>query len=439
MDSLKIFLTSGILNANDVEDSIKEDLMKTLLKEVHDLTKIKKPTENFPYWYTYVYEGEGKEKKRKKLFEKTEKKLLEKLVKFYALGNEKNPAKMTFKELYFEWVEYKKKTFVKRSPSTFKKYKTDYKSQIADSPIEKLRLCDLNETILTELLIELVLDREMKVSTFKNIYSYFNMALEYAYKHHYILNNLMDFVEKTEIIQYAYDADSDEDDDSDDEEIRVFTIEEKALILKAVWEHETKYPTYMPDYAIELAFLTGMRVSELAALKWKNIKEDFIYIRLAEHRNDYDDRPSEKTIGLPKKKKKRKFPMTDELRELFARIQALGMENPEGYVFVDENGKRYEASTISCASFRRGKEAGIPKASIHRIRRTVSSELNAVLPRATVAALLGHTEKVNRDFYDYDVTTLEEKLDALKKVNGKFSKFSNIVPFEEGKKIAKAL
>lgn len=199
------------------------------------------------------------------------------------------------------------------------------------------------------------------------------------------------------------------------------------------------YPAYMPDYAIELAFITGMRVSELAALKWKNVKEDYIYIRLAEHRKDYDDRPTEKTIGLPKNKKFRKFPMTDELRELFARIKALGMESPEGYVFVDENGKRYEASTISCASFRRGKEAGILKASIHRIRRTVSSMLNAVLPRATVAALLGHTEKVNRDYYDYDVTTLEEKLSALNKVNAEFSKFSKILPFEKGKKNSESL
>ena len=73
--------------------------------------------------------------------------------------------------------------------------------------------------------------------------------------------------------------------------------------MKAVWKHETKYPTYMPDYAIELAFLTGMRVSELAALRWKNIKDDYIFIKLAEHRKNYDDRPTEKTIGRPKNKK----------------------------------------------------------------------------------------------------------------------------------------
>lgn len=44
----------------------------------------------------------------------------------------------------------------------------------------------------------------------------------------------MDFVEKAEIAQYAYDTDSNEDDDEDDTEIRVFTLEEKALVLKAV-------------------------------------------------------------------------------------------------------------------------------------------------------------------------------------------------------------
>lgn len=107
--------------------------------------------------------------------------------------------------------------------------------------------------------------------------------------------------------------------------------------------------------------------------------------------------------------------------------------------FVDENGNGYTASTISCASFRRGKEAGIKKASIPRLRRRVSSELNTVLDSVTVANLLGHTVTSNLQCYRYNYSSLEEKLAGLHLVDNLFSYFSNIYPFYEDKKTAKAL
>lgn len=50
----------------------------------------------------------------------------------------------------------------------------------------------------------------------------------------------------------------------------------------------------MPDYAIELALLTGMRVGEIAALHWSDIDNKHIHVDFSEHRIDYKDRPSGK-------------------------------------------------------------------------------------------------------------------------------------------------
>ena len=47
------------------------------------------------------------------------------------------------------------------------------------------------------------------------------------------------------------------------------------------------------------------------------------------------------------------------------------------------------------------------------IRRTVSSKLRTTLPRATVAALMGHLEETNENHYNYDVTNIEIKKMAL--------------------------
>lgn len=54
------------------------------------------------------------------------------------------------------------------------------------------------------------------------------------------------------------------------------------------------YAYYMPDYAIELALLTGMRVGEIAALHWSDIDNKHIHVDFSEHRIDYKDRPSGK-------------------------------------------------------------------------------------------------------------------------------------------------
>ncbi len=84
---------------------------------------------------------------------------------------------------------------------------------------------------------------------------------------------------------------------------------------------------YIQDYAIELATLTGMRVGELAALKWECISKDELSINYSEHRMDFDDKPCEYYIGEPKNGKCRPFPMSDEIQALLDRVKAVQTEH----------------------------------------------------------------------------------------------------------------
>ncbi|MBQ8234866.1 MAG: tyrosine-type recombinase/integrase, partial [Bacilli bacterium] len=184
---------------------------------------------------------------------------------------------------------------------------------------------------------------------------------------------------------------------------------------------------YMPDYAIELAMLTGMRVGELAALSWDMLDENFIHIRRSEHRLDYRDKKSELIIGEPKNGKYRSIPITSEIRNLLNKIKTLNLQSEENFIFVREDGSRYTSHDISCAVNRRGKEVGIEKVSVHRVRRTVSSQLNYILPRKDVATLLGHSEKVNEEHYDYSLAEIKAKKQALSQVSVNIINFSDLV------------
>lgn len=105
--------------------------------------------------------------------------------------------------------------------------------------------------------------------------------------------------------------------------------------------------------------MTGMRVGEIASLKWNSIDDEYIHIDYSERRLDYSDRPSELVIGEPKNRKHRRFPVTPEITELLDRIHNLDIQS--GFVFVRKTGERYTGHDISCAIDRRANEAGIKK------------------------------------------------------------------------------
>ena len=182
----------------------------------------------------------------------------------------------------------------------------------------------------------------------------------------------------------------------------------------------------MPDYAIEMAMLTGMRVGELAALKWNCVDDDYIHIDYSEHRLDYKDKPSELIVGEPKNRKHRKIPLTNDMYLLFGRIKSLSFTEKAEFVFSDKYGERHTAQEIGLAAIRRCREAGIEKGTIHRIRRTVSSILNQKLPQKVVAEMLGHTETVNEMYYNYSIAEISEKTNAL-------SQLSDIINVNETK------
>ena len=78
------------------------------------------------------------------------------------------------------------------------------------------------------------------------------------------------------------------------------------------------------------------------------------------------------------------------------------------------------------ATTRRGEWAGIEKVSIHRIRRTVASNLivNGV-PSLVVSDWLGHEPEVDARHYQYNTLTLAEQRRLLEDTETK------IIPFRE--------
>ena len=415
------FLNRGIIVPGDIALG-QEVVMYKILDNVHTY-KIAHTSDG--RWTTRVSDPtkpDGTRMIRRK--SKTE--LYSFLIKFYDLCPDTDK---TISDVFKEWCDYKA-TFIDAtnkpiSPTTIKRYKNDFRRFLAGTPIE-VESINIDNMTLEEMLIAVIQVKKPFNKAWSNFHGNLNQIFMYAVRKRYIKSNPFDYIDKDKVMSFCVP-----DNVSDDSD-RIMTLDELRGLINATYKQIAKHPKYMCNYAILLACLIGLRSGELSALRWENIDDDFIHVVIAERRFDYDDH-SEIVIGEPKNRKHRHIPITEDIRALLDQIRSLNMDG-DGWVFVNKDGKRHTGHDISCAVDRRAKESGLKKCSTHEIRRTVSSYLNTVLDRRTVANLLGHLPETNEKYYDYDISSTQDKLSALSKL----AKSQNVTDFQSYKQSQKS-
>ncbi len=342
---------------------------------------------------------------------------------FYDIKGKKE-SQITFDELFNEWKEYKK-SFINvtnrkksMSPATIARYNSDYERYIKPLKLSSLKLNSLTAINIQKNILEMIEDNSLSEKNAGNIIGYITQMLQYAYLNDYISKDLASKIDRKLLLANTRVSEKEDNE-------RILSIEQFFNLKQTVLQQEAKNPLYAPNYAIELAMLTGMRTGEIAALRWSDIGENDIFIQYSEHLFKYDDeRKSETVIGDTKNGKHRHIPITDDMKMVFEKIKKQNFNHIEDFIFVNQEGVRHTGHDISCASARRGDEAGVSKVCIHRIRRTVSSQLNTILPQKDVASILGHTEQVNENHYNYSTLDNNDKMNALNKISGKIIKFN---------------
>jgi len=403
-------LNRGILTVDDVTGLDVEAIMKRIIDSVHH-SEIYRAKDG--RWVTFVPDP-TKPNGRRSIKRKSVSDLYRYLIDFYGIDPTQDEShSRSFEELYLEWVNYKKQfinaTNQKKSisPTTIRRYERDYGNYIRGTDFAAKDIASISTTDLENFLLQIIGQYQMSDSCASNVIGYLNQAFAYARRSRYLKENPMELIDRTLLLSKCTLKPAESDAD------RILSLKEMAALKKEILYQEGKHPAYMPNYAVELATLTGMRVGELAALKWSCIDDMYIHIDFSEHRLDYTGKPCEYVIGEPKNCKHRVIPMTPEINKLFRRIEAAAPVAKGEYVFVNKRGERCMEKSISMAAVRRCKEAGIEHGSVHRIRRTVSSLLNQDLPQKVVAEMLGHTEAVNEMCYNYSIAETSEKVTAL--------------------------
>lgn len=363
------------------------------------------------YYRTYLPADDGKRKQIKK----KSKSDLEKVVIDY--WTKRSPT--SFKERYAVWVDRQKLKGV--SDNTIYKYQTDYARFLKGKKIEKRDVRTIDEEYLELFFNELLSEKEVPYRALKALFGYLKGVFDKS-----IRDGLIESNPCLKIDLPLYKRRCEQAIVKMPEE-RTFSQSEKNRLINSLNKKRKERPDDVLPYAVELALYTGMRVGELSGLMWNDIDEvnKRIIIRHSEKLNRLTNTFY---ISTPKNGKTRIFPLTIEIAELLKKIK--NVEEKYGYltefVFSNADG-RIHARVISGYMKRRTSNEGFtnPK-SIHTARRTLNSELLASgTPRTMCCAMIGNTERVNEEYYTYDVSSTSEKMEIVTRINSRVTSNAN--------------
>lgn len=400
MDNLKnpseIFPLSLLKDAVDCGiipvDSVLGTLMSTKrekIKKIHTYA-ITPPSKEGGRWQTCY---KGPDGKRRNIKAQTEDELLDKLIPIYFQNSHID--KLTFHELYEEWLEYKKG--VANSPNTIKRHKQHYRKYFEPSLLDGRKLRHIDELLLETECNRIVKDFNLPRKEWCNIKTILNGMFEYAVRKKYLSENPMDKVKiLVKFKQVVRKTGKTETYNSDE-------LKELNLYLDRMYT-ETEDRAFL---AVKLNFLLGLRVGELVALKWDDYCNiNHLHIVREEVRNP--DTNQYEIVEHTKTNRDRFVVLVPKAVNLLQKLDRDG-----DYIFM-RDGSRITSRQIAYVLEKYAERQGVATKSTHKMRKTYASNLNANgVPLDCIRELLGHSSLSTTLGYIYNPLTEKETYDLI--------------------------
>lgn len=396
IDDIQYAIDNNIISIADVLENTEKMKREQILEQYGDLIK-----HYGNEWYFRIPDKTLKNgcfRRRSKNREDIENKLCDyfiELEKRQQADKEQNT--MTLKELFYEFMEYKKS---KVSGGTINRMMQDWKkfyephTEFIYKPFVEITKIDVDN-----LLNDIVNERTMKDKAFKNMCGVLKQTFEYAVNAEYIDKSPYRVeVNKKKITPTRKKANEKE----------VFTSKERDILIKEMERRIQNDPLNAVPLAIMLDFEIGVRCGELLALKESDIISENGTSKLYIHRqvvkeNNITDLENIKQIGwnvvdyTKSDCGERKIPLTPKALEYIDRIRQINVLNGnqnKGFLFLTEDGTIITRDALD-GQLRRGcAYAGIPIRSMHKIRKTYASTLyQRGVSITIISKLLGHADE----------------------------------------------
>ena len=387
---LKEAMDCGILNSDSVLDMLMSS-KKEQIKKIHPYA-ITPPSKDGGRWQTFY---KGTDGKRKNIKAQTEEDLLNKLIPLYFQNSYID--KLTFHKLYEEWLEYKKT--VTNSPNTIKRHTQHYSKYFESSCLHDAKIKQVNELFLESECNRIVKDFNLSRKEWGNTKTILNGMFQYAVRKKYLSENPMDKIQiHVKFKQIVRKTGKTETYNTDE-------LENLNQYLDRMYI-ETEDTVFL---AVKLNFLLGLRVGELAALKWEDLSdENHLHIVREEVRNQITNQCE--VVEHTKTNCDRFVVLVPKAINLLQKIEHTG-----NYIFM-RNGERIRARQIAYVLEKYAERQGIATKSTHKMRKTYASNLNAKgVPLDSIRELLGHSNPTTTLGYILNPLTEKETYDLITK------------------------
>jgi len=302
-----------------------------------------------------------------------------------------------FREWYKKWIEYKQSE-KEILPETATRYWNDFKRFFPeDEPILCQKpMVQITERDLTEFVKGNIKSKRLSAKGYGGLRLIMIGVFGYAKEHDGTDIEIHRFFRELQIGKksFAHHPKSCTGE--------VFSKAEVARLLKYFWDHRET----TANLGLMLAFHTGMRVGELAALKCgDNIRPNVIRVGRTEIK--YYDHERERVITTVKDSTKtasgqREVIIPDDAQRV---LDYLKEGRSPGDWLLTRDGERISARMYNFHIKYACRELGIPERSTHKIRKTYASMLlSSRVDDAIVQNQLGHKDiSTTRSYYYYNI------------------------------------
>lgn len=386
-------LKEALENGNISVDSVLNTIMATKRDQVKKLHTyaITAPSHEKGRWQTCYRNQEGK---RINIKAPTEEALLDKLIPIYL--SDSHIEKLTFHELYREWLDYKKS--IVNSPNTIKRHEQHYRKYFEPSPLHNHKVIKTDELLLETECNRIIRDFNLSRKEWTNIKTILNGMFEYAFRKKYLVDNPVDKVQiLVKFKQVVRKTGKTETYNSDE-------LKELNLYLDRMYA-ETHDSAYL---AIKLNFTIGLRVGELISLRWEDCSENHLHIVREEVRDQTTNHYE--VVEHTKTNRDRFVVLVPKAIDILEKIDRQG-----DFIFM-RNGERITSRQIAYVLEKYAERQGLSTKSTHKMRKTFASNLNANgVPLDCIRELLGHSNLNTTLGYIYNPLTEKETYDLIAK------------------------
>jgi integrase len=374
----------------------------TLIQQQYEQMKREKIIESHKIWQasdgrwkTYVTVA-GKQK----LLAKTSREVLEdEIIKAYA------DPKVNFKDCFDAWIN-EKLSYGEIQKQTYDRYIADYKRYIKGTNLEHKEVKKIDELYLEAFIKQKIADDRLTAKNWGNMRILISGAMIYARKHGYTDIRISLFLAELQLSSKIFK--------------RVIVKDEEQVFNPDEEEKIERYIKDNPDVlslGVALTFCTGLRVGEMAALKWEDYKGDFLSVERTEVKyiGKNGERIAEVRPYTKGKTGHRQVVLSDKARAIIEQLKTITGQYE--YMFT-RDGERIKAVWLSLEITRLCKELYIPHKSFHKIRKTYGTKLlDAGIGDKIITNQMGHTEILTTKTYYYfnnkQVSEIKEVLNSV--------------------------